>query len=88
MNTYNPGVLYDQGKFRMLYRAQAVAQGNSQEGYAESLDGVVFDRKPEPVIAAKEQFEKKYGCEDARLIKYECKYYAFYTGNDGPKIAM
>ena len=88
LNTFNPGVMYDDGKFRMLYRGQPTAQGHSQEGYAESLDGVVFDRKPEPIIAATEQFEKKYGCEDARLIEYEGKYYAFYTGDDRGKIAL
>jgi len=87
-NAYNPGVLYDQGKFLMLYRGQATRTGISQEGYADSLDGVTFNRRPEPVIAAREQFEKKYGCEDARLVKYDGKYYAFYTGNDGGKIAL
>ncbi|MGA9608375.1 MAG: hypothetical protein WBR21_15360 [Rouxiella badensis] len=92
VNTFNPGVLFDHGKFRMLYRAQGqkkgIAQvkddGFSREGYAESLDGVTFVRNPEPIIDATEPFEKKYGCEDARFFKKDGVYYAFYTGN-GPK---
>ena len=50
VNTYNPGVLFDNGKFRMLYRAQGQVKGAtgikpdriSREGYAESPDGVTF----------------------------------------------
>jgi len=80
LDTYNPGVLFDQGKFRMLYRAQGDKK-ISREGYAESLDGVTFTRNPNPMIDNTEEFEKTYGCEDARLFKYQGTYYAFYTGN-------
>ena len=79
-NVYNPGVLFDQGKFRMLYRAQGKPV-TSRVGYAESPDGVTFTRNPEPLIDATEPFEQKYGCEDARFFKNEGTYYAFYTGN-------
>ena len=92
VNTYNPGVLFDQGKFRMLYRAQGQAKETAQvkpdhisrEGYAESVDGVTFVRNPEPLIDAAEPFERRYGCEDARFFKKDGVYYAFYTGN-GPR---
>jgi predicted GH43/DUF377 family glycosyl hydrolase len=80
LDTYNPGVLFDQGKFRMLYRAQGDKR-TSREGYAESPDGVTFTRNPNPMIDNTEEFEKTYGCEDARLFKYQGTYYAFYTGN-------
>jgi len=80
LDTYNPGVLFDQGKFRMLYRAQGDKK-ISREGYAESPDGVTFTRNPNPMIDNTEAFEKTYGCEDARLFKYQGTYYAFYTGN-------
>jgi predicted GH43/DUF377 family glycosyl hydrolase len=80
VNTFNPGVLFDQGKFRMLYRAQAKSS-ISREGYAESTDGVTFIQNPEPLIDATEPFEHKYGCEDARFFKYHGTYYTFYTGN-------
>lgn len=86
-NVYNPGVIYDQNRFRMLYRAED-KNDISREGYAESLDGVSFSRRPFPVIDATEKFEQKYGCEDARLLKYQDTYYAFYTGNDSNKIAL
>ena len=79
-NTYNPGVLFDQGRFRMLYRAQGKPV-TSRVGYAESPDGVTFTRNPEPLIDATEPFEQKYGCEDARFFKTQGVYYTFYTGN-------
>ena len=80
VNTLSPGVVFDQGKFRMLYRAQGRAW-TSREGYAESADGVTFTRNPQPVIDATEPWEQKFGCEDARLFKYQGTYYAFYTGS-------
>jgi predicted GH43/DUF377 family glycosyl hydrolase len=80
VNTFNPGVLYDQGKFRMLYRAQGKG-GISREGYAESVDGVTFTRNPQPMLDQTEVFEKHYGLEDARFFHYQNTYYAFYTGN-------
>ena len=79
-NTYNPGVLFDGGRFRMLYRGQGKPI-TSRVGYAESPDGVTFTRRPEPLFDATEPFEQKYGCEDARLFKQNGTYYTFYTGN-------
>ncbi len=80
VNAFNPGVLYDEGKYRMLYRAQG-KRWPSAVGYAESQDGVTFVRNAKPLIAGTEAFEKKYGCEDARFFKYNGTYYTFYTGN-------
>lgn len=88
VNTFNPGVLFDHGKFRMLYRAQG-AHGNggtSREGYAESVDGVTFTRNPEPLLNQTESYENNYGLEDARFFHYDKTYYAFYTGNNLPKV--
>ncbi len=48
--TFNPAVLFHEGKFIMLYRAQDTA-GTSRLGYAESTDGIHFTRRPEPVLA-------------------------------------
>src|SRR5205807_2806657 len=39
--TFNPAVLFHDGKFIMLYRAQDTA-GTSRLGYAESWDGIHF----------------------------------------------
>jgi len=86
-NVYNPGVIFDHDRFRMLYRGQENMTDGSRNrtlsriGYAESSDGVTFVCAPFPVIDAKEPFESRYGCEDARLVKYRGVYYAFYTGN-------
>ena len=79
-NTYNPGVLFDGGRYRMLYRGQGKPI-TSRVGYAESTDGVTFVRRPEPLFEATEPFEQKYGCEDARFFKQNGTYYTFYTGN-------
>lgn len=86
-NVYNPGVIFDKGRFRMLYRGQENIKSGpdtgtlSRIGYAEGLDGVTFLRNADPAIDANEPFESRYGCEDARLVKYRGMYYAFYTGN-------
>ena len=80
-NTYNPGVLFDGDRFRMLYRGQGKPV-TSRVGYAESADGVTFVRNREPLIDATEPFEQKYGCEDARFFKDHGTYYTFYTGNN------
>ena len=74
-------MLFDEGKFRMLYRGQGKPVA-SRVGYAESPDGVSFVRNPEPLIDATESYERKYGCEDARFFKYQGTYYTFYTGNN------
>lgn len=90
-NIYNPGVIFDHGKFLMLYRGQEKQiNGTHQEtlsriGYAESLDGVTFLQNSIPVIDATKPYETKWGAEDARLVRYEGKYYAFYTGNPNEK---
>ena len=81
VNAFNPGVVFDGGKFRMLYRAQGRGWP-SKEGYAESPDGVTFTRDTRPLIDSTEPFEHNYGLEDARLFHYQGTYYAFYTGNN------
>src|SRR5882724_820892 len=47
--TFNPAVIRHQGKFVMLYRAQDKG-GTSRLGYAESADGIHFDRRSQPVL--------------------------------------
>jgi predicted GH43/DUF377 family glycosyl hydrolase len=89
VNTYNPGVLFDQGKFRTIYRGQGqLKDANaikpdriSRIGYGESVDGVTFVTNPDPLIGPTEPFEQKFGCEDARFFKRGGTYYTFYTGN-------
>src|SRR5438067_1436661 len=76
---FNPAVVFHNGKFVMLYRAQD-ATGTSRLGYAESPDGIHFTRRPEPVLAPEADYEKDGGVEDPRLQKFGDTYYLTYTG--------
>ena len=77
--TFNPAVVVRNGKFVMLYRAQD-AQGTSRLGYAQSSDGVHFQRRPEPALSPEADYEKDGGVEDPRLVKIDGTYYLTYTG--------
>jgi predicted GH43/DUF377 family glycosyl hydrolase len=77
--TFNPAVVFHDGRFVMLYRAQD-ATGTSRLGYAESADGVHFTRRSEPVLAPETDYEEDGGVEDPRLQKFGDTYYLTYTG--------
>ncbi len=77
--TFNPAVVFRDGKLVMLYRAQD-KNGTSRLGYAESSDGIHFTRRPEPVLSPETAYEKKGGVEDPRLVKFGETYYLTYTG--------
>src|SRR5207248_8791602 len=77
--TFNPAVVFHNGKFIMLYRAQDAA-GTSRLGYAQSTDGIPFARRPDPVFAAETDYEKDGGGEDPRQQKFGDKDYLTYTG--------
>ncbi len=77
--TFNPSVVLRDGKFVMLYRAQDKG-GTSRLGYAESTDGIHFNRRPEPVFSPEEDYEKDGGVEDPRLVQFGDTYYLTYTG--------
>ena len=77
--TFNPSVVIRDGKIVMLYRAQD-KQGTSRLGYAESVDGVHFTRRSEPVFSPEEDYEKDGGVEDPRLVQFGDTYYLTYTG--------
>jgi len=97
--TFNPGVIYLEGKFHILYRAMS-QDNTSVFGYAQSDDGLhITYRSKEPVYIPREDFEKKIipkgnsGCEDPRItyIKEDKKIYLLYTAFDGlnpPKVAF
>jgi predicted GH43/DUF377 family glycosyl hydrolase len=63
----------------MLYRAQDRA-GVSRLGYAESVDGLHFNRHPVPVLSPEAEYEKDGGVEDPRLVKFGDTFYLTYTG--------
>ncbi len=77
--TFNPAVIRHRGKFVMLYRAQD-KNGTSRLGYAESTDGLHFDRRSQPVLSPQTDYEKDGGVEDPRLVKFGGTYYLTYTG--------
>src|SRR5437016_1628187 len=76
---FNPAVVFHNGKFVMLYRAQD-ATGTSRLGYAESPDGLHFTRRPDPVLSPEADYEKDGGVEDPRLQKFGDTWYLTYTG--------
>jgi predicted GH43/DUF377 family glycosyl hydrolase len=77
--TFNPSVVFFHGKFVMLYRPQDRA-GTSSQGYAESTDGIHFQRRPQPVFSPQMDYEKDGGVEDPRLVKFGSTFYLTYTG--------
>jgi predicted GH43/DUF377 family glycosyl hydrolase len=76
---FNPAVVRKDGKFVMLYRAQD-RNGTSRLGYADSVDGLNFIRRPSPVMSPEADYEKDGGVEDPRLVKIGDTYYLTYTG--------
>lgn len=71
-------------KFYLVYRAQSSIQlyrgfnmSLSSIGIAESNDGIHFDNHSQ--FIKPELPWELYGCEDPRIIKFEDKYFIFYT---------
>ena len=77
--TFNPAVIARGDKVVLLYRAQD-KQGTSRLGYAESVDGIHFKRRDEPVLSPAAGYEKDGGVEDPRLVQFGDTYYLTYTG--------
>lgn len=65
LNVFNPGVVYHQGLFHMLYRAQGLDYV-STIGYAVSQDGVHFNRLRMPILQPLGDEENR-GVEDPRI---------------------
>jgi beta-1,2-mannosidase len=76
---FNPAVIVKDGRIVMLYRAQDRG-GTSRLGYAASSDGVLFTRRPEPVLVPEADYERGGGVEDPRLVQIHGAYYLTYTG--------
>jgi len=92
--TLNPGVIYLDGYFHLIYRAISTSDV-STFGYARSRDGLHFpERSTIPIYQPRADFEKKLcsgasGCEDPRITKIDDIIYMFYTAFDGytPRVA-
>lgn len=78
---YNCGVMYEEGKVHIIYRAQGEKGGISRFGYAASKDGFHIDeRLAEPIFEPEpgNEFESR-GCEDPRLTKIGEHLYMCYS---------
>lgn len=88
-SVFNPSVLYENGIFRMVYRATNDIKIDTKDGYvssigyAESTDGIHYTRSPKPLIVADQDYEDFLGCEDARVTKIDDTYYLYYTAVSG-----
>ncbi len=76
-NVFNPAVVYHQGEFHMLYRAQGL-DWVSRIGYALSKDGLHFERDPQPVFAPQDEYDAR-GIEDPRISEIDGVFYMTYT---------
>src|SRR5665648_764835 len=91
---FNPSVVYDSGLFKMLYRTYPsnleettpklkrpgfyFKNQKSYIGYAESKDGINFERRGLPFISPDTDYDR-YGCEDPRITKIGDTFYITYT---------
>lgn len=79
--TTNPGVIYDNGVFYMIYRAA----GNDAEhvirfGLATSTDGIHFNRQSDEPVFEPSCDAPDAGCvEDPRIVKLDNEYYITYA---------
>jgi predicted GH43/DUF377 family glycosyl hydrolase len=96
---FNPSVIKDGEKFIMLYRTypkgtvelgskpfrpgKYLANQKSNIGYAQSVDGINFERRDTPLIAPSESYDM-FGCEDPRVTKIDDTFYITYTAIDSP----
>jgi predicted GH43/DUF377 family glycosyl hydrolase len=81
LNTFNPAAVVKDGKVMLLYRAEddsgsmIIGGHTSRLGLAESVDGIHFTRRAEPVLfpAADDEQAREWpgGVEDPRLVEAE-----------------
>ena len=79
--TCNPGVIYDGGKFRMLYRAAGDDEDHViRFGLAESEDGFHFTRVSDQPVFSPSADGPDSGCvEDPRIVKFGKFFYVTYA---------
>jgi len=98
--TFNPAAAVKNGKIVVLYRSEdmtgvEIGTRTSRIGYAESSDGLHFQRKTKPVLFpgndSQKEFEWPGGCEDPRVAVTESETYVmFYTqwNRDVPRLGV
>ena len=72
-NVYAPDVMWDGGTFKMWYGGQG-RDGHDRIAYAESLDGVTWDRQG---VVLKDDAVNHIN--DPSVVKVEGRFYMFYT---------
>jgi len=80
-----PWVIKDDGSYKMWfsYKGDVEKGGSYRMGYAESLDGLKWDRMDSNVgITVSEEGWDSEMIEYAAIIKYQHNYYMFYNGNN------
>lgn len=87
-DVFNPAAFSDDDTIYMLYRAEdstgiGIWNGESVIGLATSSDGFNFDRHPEPIYRAVEDWELPGGAEDPRIVKIDDTFWLTYTAYDG-----
>ncbi len=91
LNVFNCAVVYADGLFHMLYRAQGMDRVSSI-GYAVSSDGVHFNRLQQPVFTPQDEWDE-LGVEDPRVTylsdeqRYIMAYTAYSSGGITPYFA-
>lgn len=76
-NVFNPAVIFHNGLFHMIYRAQGL-DWISRLGYAVSTDGIHWNRLREPVLTPIDDSDSR-GLEDPRVTEIDGTYYMTYT---------
>ena len=87
-DVFNPASWSDGETIYMFYRAEdstgiGIWNGESVVGLATSSDGLNFERHPEPIYRAVEEWELPGGAEDPRIAKIDDTFWLTYTAYDG-----
>ena len=79
--TCNPGVIYDEGVFYMLYRAAGDDEDHViRFGLAKSVDGLHFERVSDTPAFSPSEDGPDSGCvEDPRIVKLGGEFYVTYA---------
>ncbi len=88
LKLYNPGAIFDGKKYHLFYRAiGGGSDWHSCIGHALSLDGINFERLPEPALVPTLDHEVR-GLEDPRLTKIGDTYYMAHATFDGEDVRL
>ena len=80
---FNPAVIKNDADYVMIYRAFG-RDMVSRLGYAESRDGILWHKHPQPMIQPDpNDRQENRGMEDPRIVKLGGSYYITYTAAEG-----